>query len=304
MRIERLILAAVFFAGCGGSSGNKNDAGATPTQDLSVPDLSAGTTAHPDLGGGSDGGSSVGEDGGASGAGAIHLTTSATLGSFLVDGGGRSLYIFGQDFAANASAGPTSNCTAGCLTIWPVFHVDTVTVSGNLSVSDFSEFTRADGAKQTVYKGWPLYYFASDAAPGDVKGQGIINNWFVATQPFYTEMVRGDATQKTFLSDGAGRSLYYFTADTRGTTTTPPVSACTASGCAAVWPAFQLSPAVIPSILAGTDFTILAWADGVTKQVVYKGHPLYYFANDAAPGDTKGRGLNNNTWNTLDPTLP
>ncbi len=305
MRMERLILAAVFFAGCGGSSNNQKDAGATPTPDLSVPDLATGTTAHPDLGGGggSDGGSSVGEDGGAPGAGAIHLTTSATLGAYLVDGAGRTLYLFGSDVPAGAATPAVSNCLAQCLPYWPVFHVDTVTVSGNLSASDFAEILRSDGAKQTTYKGWPLYYFASDTAAGDVNGQGVAGTWFVATQPFYTTMVRADATAAHFLTDGGGRSLYVFASDTVGTSTTAPVSACQTGGCATNWPVFTLGPTIAPGTLAGTDFTTLTWTDGTTKQVVYKGHPLYYFKGDAAaPGAVAGRAVPN--WATLDPTAP
>jgi hypothetical protein len=30
-----------------------------------------------------------------------------------------------------------------------------------------------------TYDGWPLYYFAQDAAPGDVNGQGLNDKWYV-----------------------------------------------------------------------------------------------------------------------------
>jgi predicted lipoprotein with Yx(FWY)xxD motif len=45
---------------------------------------------------------------------------------------------------------------------------------------DFGAITREDGKRQTTYKGWPLYYYAGDKAPGDVLGQGLGNVWFVA----------------------------------------------------------------------------------------------------------------------------
>ena len=41
---------------------------------------------------------------------------------------------------------------------------------------------RADGTRQVTYDGHPLYYFAGDKAPGEVRGQGIHNfggGWYV-----------------------------------------------------------------------------------------------------------------------------
>ena len=54
----------------------------------------------------------------------------------------------------------------------------------------------------------------------------------------------------------------------------------------------------MPSALQASDFTVFTRPDGL-QQTAYKGHPLYFFASDAAAGDTKGRGVNNR--NTLDP---
>ena len=34
--------------------------------------------------------------------------------------------------------------------------------------------------KQTAFMGRPLYYFSDDAKPGDVKGQGFNDVWYVA----------------------------------------------------------------------------------------------------------------------------
>lgn len=36
-----------------------------------------------------------------------------------------------------------------------------------------------DGSLQATYNGWPLYYFYLDFKPGDVKGQGSQDAWYV-----------------------------------------------------------------------------------------------------------------------------
>src|SRR5262249_27143992 len=84
---------------------------------------------------------------------------------------------------------PTSACngTDGdrhtCLGNWPVFYAgDTVVAPTGVASSMFTTFTRAsDGKKQTAFNGQPLYYFADDAIPGDVKGltfSGGLGHWF------------------------------------------------------------------------------------------------------------------------------
>ena len=48
-------------------------------------------------------------------------------------------------------------------------------VSGTLGTT-----TRDDGSKQVTHNGQPLYYYASDAAAGDAKGDGVGGVWSIA----------------------------------------------------------------------------------------------------------------------------
>ena len=60
-----------------------------------------------------------------------------------------------------------------------------------------------------------------------------------------------------------------------------------------VWPVFSIPTGnpVKATDLPG-DAAVITRDDGA-KQVTYKGMPLYYFARDAAPGDTNGQGIGN-----------
>jgi predicted lipoprotein with Yx(FWY)xxD motif len=78
-------------------------------------------------------------------------------------------------------------------------------------------------------------------------------------------------------------TVYLFEAD-KGAS-----SACAAT-CAAVWPPVTTSAA--PQSSAGAmagDLGTITRSDG-SKQVTYKGHPLYYFARDKDAGDAYGQG--------------
>jgi len=108
--------------------------------------------------------------------------------------------------------------------------------------------------------------------------------------------VRTDATLGAVVTGKDGMSLYVFKKDT-----TTGQSACNGD-CAGSWP--PLTVAAATDVTAGTGVTgalgTITRTDG-TLQVTLGGHPLYYFAVDAAAGDTKGQGLND-VWYLATPT--
>jgi predicted lipoprotein with Yx(FWY)xxD motif len=231
----------------------------------------------------------------------VTLASDPILGSHLADGAGRTLYYFAQDLPAGASTPATSGCDATCLTKWPAFHATNATVDPALKATDFGELHHADGSIQTTYKGWPLYYFAKDAAPGDVKGEDTGHVWFVLRDPFYAVMAMAstDASKPAhYLADPSGRTLYYFAKDTVGSSAADPVSACT-GGCVSTWPPFAASGTATPTGLDG--LSTFTRPDGAT-QSAWRGHPLYMFSTDASPGDTKGDKVGG-TWFAVDPGL-
>ena len=112
----------------------------------------------------------------AAGGTATVMVASSDLGDILVDGEGRTLYAFTPD---ESSGEPT--CYDECAGNWPpLTSSGEVTVGEGLDDSDFTTVARTDDAgDQVKIGGWPLYYFAGDAAAGDTNGQGVGGKWFV-----------------------------------------------------------------------------------------------------------------------------
>lgn len=90
----------------------------------------------------------------------------------------------------------------------------------------------------------------------------------------------------TILADRNGKTLYVFLRDTPNTS-----SACY-DRCATNWPPLLITEGnpVAGQGVNGNLLGVLARTDG-TRQVMYNGMPLYYFAADANPGDTNGQGV-------------
>lgn len=105
----------------------------------------------------------------------INLATSDTLGTYLVNQTGFTLYYFMND----APGDGISNCSGKCAEIWPPFYPEPLTVPSDLNATDFTSQIREDGKWQTAYRGWPLYLYSKDTEPKDVYGQGFNKLWFV-----------------------------------------------------------------------------------------------------------------------------
>ena len=97
-------------------------------------------------------------------------STTGSLGTYLVDQNGKSLYLFKADQPND------SRCSGACAQAWPPFTVSggqIPSVEGDVQQSLIGVITRSEGSTQVTYRDWPLYYFISDSNPGDTTGQGI-----------------------------------------------------------------------------------------------------------------------------------
>ncbi|MER6950701.1 phosphatase PAP2 family protein [Nonomuraea sp. NPDC000554] len=99
------------------------------------------------------------------------------LGKILVDGQGRTVYVF------EADKGTSSTCYSTCTNAWPpLTTTDKPQAAGGASAALLGTTTRTDHTTQVTYNGHPLYYFVNDIKPGDTVGQGLNSfgaKWYV-----------------------------------------------------------------------------------------------------------------------------
>src|SRR5207302_2702505 len=103
-------------------------------------------------------------------------------------------------------------------------------------------------------------------------------------------------TMETVLTNAAGKTLYYLTADT------PTTTACTGQ-CTTFWLPLLATGALTSSTPLPHQLSVLTDANG--QQVEYDGHLLYTFSGDTAAGQAQGEGIQSfgGTWHVVTPTL-
>jgi predicted lipoprotein with Yx(FWY)xxD motif len=163
-------LALIALAGCGGADDAGGDVGADAGTDTTVEETtepaeepSEEPMEEP----------TEGDDGAAAGAVSVEVAET-DLGEVLVDAEGMTLYMFDPD------AQGESTCYDDCATNWPpLVSEGEATVGEGLDEAMLGSVERTDGSMQVTYNDWPLYYWAKDAAAGDVTGQAVGDVWWV-----------------------------------------------------------------------------------------------------------------------------
>ena len=103
-------------------------------------------------------------------------TASSSVGSIVVDAKGMSLYFFTKDTKDSG----TSACTGSCLVQWPPMTTASGSPAAEGVTGKLGTISTPDGKKQVTLNGMPLYYFAKDAKPGDILGQGVGGVWYLS----------------------------------------------------------------------------------------------------------------------------
>jgi predicted lipoprotein with Yx(FWY)xxD motif len=93
---------------------------------------------------------------------------SGSLGRYLVDGRGRSLYLFEKDRHGRSS------CYGSCAAVWPPLMASGHVARGaGVSAAKLGTVARRGGGREVTYAGHPLYYYAGDSRPGQTAGEGL-----------------------------------------------------------------------------------------------------------------------------------
>lgn len=123
---------------------------------------------------------------------------------------------------------------------------------------------------------------SSSSAPAASNAQSSTSAGTSATNVTITT---AKGSRGTYLTGTSGRALYLWAADSNGT------SSCSGA-CASTWP--PVLATATPNVSGGamaSDLGTVTRSDG-SKQVTYKGHPLYYYVGDPSSGTTHGEGSN------------
>jgi len=130
-------------------------------------------------GGGGSGSGSTQQSKAATGSGSAATVSLRKLnvGTALVDGQGRTLYLF------EADKGPMSTCNGACASLWPPDTTSGKPKAGpGVDAAKLGTTKRSDGTLEVTYDGHPLYRYAPDTKAGEDTGQGLNQfgaKWYV-----------------------------------------------------------------------------------------------------------------------------
>ena len=217
-------------------------------------------------------------------------------GPVIANSAGMTLYVFVNDLLTTAP----SACIGDCRNDWPpAMERGKVHVAAGIT-GRIGTVERFGQGLQLTMDGRPLYTFSGDK-PGQIRGNGVGNLWWAMTPtglsatsypsdpstygpPKATTLTVVQTRFGPVVANSRGQVLYDYADDS------PTASVCQAQWCLVDWPPLQAQgiPTAVTAITA--SITVIDGAGGV-PQVTLGGRPLYTFAGDLHPGDTRGQGI-------------
>ena len=202
---------------------------------------------------------------------------------------GLTLYYYTEDKPGSGK----SVCTGACAKAWPPLTAPVKAPAGAKMPGPIGMITRAGGVKQVTINGYPVYYYAEDMAPGQAAGNGAGGSWHVIKIRTAAGS-RGDGPglgaegRAHHGRDGAGRQQGADAVLLHGGQAGQRQVGCTGA-CAKAWPPLT-APVKAPAGAKMPGPIGMITRAGGAKQVTINGYPVYYYAEDMAPGQAAGNG--------------
>jgi len=148
-----VVALAAAASGCSSNSGSSSSSSASPSSATSS--ASAATQAK------------------------VSTASVGSLGTILVNGTGRTLYLFEADKTSS------STCSGACAAAWPpLLTSGTAKAESGVKSNLLGTTKRSGGLEQVTYHGHPLYLYAGDSKSGQANGEGLTQfgaSWYVLT---------------------------------------------------------------------------------------------------------------------------
>ena len=100
--------------------------------------------------------------------------TQTKLGPAVANDRGQVLYTYTDDTSTSSACN-----SPWCLVDWPPLQASSAPTASSTIMAPVAVITGAGGTQQVTLAGHPLYTFAGDLHPGDVRGQGIGDDWLI-----------------------------------------------------------------------------------------------------------------------------
>jgi predicted lipoprotein with Yx(FWY)xxD motif len=192
--------------------------------------------------------------------------------------------------------GTVSKCSGVCASAWPKVMSKGKPDPGK---DIKGKHLKRNAKGQVTYYGHPLYYFASDTAPGKITGEGLVHFFVVSTsgkvikKPIKktkpttgptgpAEVTTGMVGKVEVLTTKTGRTLYALDSPTEAS------KLYCKGACLTNW--LPLLTKGAPTAGGDADAGMLATItrSGLGTQVTYNGLPVYSFTGDTAAGQASG----------------
>ena len=202
---RRLLGGSVIFgatvvavAACGSSSGSS----------------ASGSSASPSAAGSSAAAGSASAGAASSSSVTVSAKNVPGVGTVLVNGAGRTLYMLTSEKGGKI----TCTTSSGCIKFWPEIDLPSGTTAAKAGPGVQSSLlgtVKGAAGTEVTYNGWPLYTFVGDSAAGVAKGQGQTSfggTWYVLNSsgsPVTAKTTSGGSAASPSKSSSSGGGYGY-----------------------------------------------------------------------------------------------